>query len=67
MHVGAKQQQLYPVEQQFQMCEMAGVAMINAVGTTRRRADVSMAVEHGEAIALLERTAWASRGPVAGM
>src|SRR5512142_250517 len=59
---GAQQQRLSAVEQHFQVREIARVAIENAVGSAGRRPDVCMTVEHGEAIALLERAARPSRG-----
>ena len=51
--VRAKQQRLQAVEQYFEVREIAGVAKKDPVRSTRRRADVGVTVEHGEAVALL--------------
>ena len=60
--IRAQQQRLLAVEQHFQVREIARVAKENAVGPARRCPDIGMAVEHGEAIALLEGAAGPSGG-----
>ena len=55
--VGAQQQRLLAVEQQFQTRQIARVAIEDAVRSAGRRADVAMAVEHDEAVAVLEGAA----------
>src|SRR5215207_7632696 len=53
----AQKQQLFAVEQHLQVREMARVAKENAVRSVSRRADVGMAVEHSEAVAVLQGSA----------
>ena len=55
--VGAEQQRLHPVEQQFEMREKTRVAVEQAVGAAGRRADIAVAVEHDERVVVLERAA----------
>ena len=61
----AQQQRLFAVQQQFEVREISRVAKENAVGAPTHRADICIAVEHREAIALLERAARARRGSCA--
>ena len=51
-----------PLMQQFQPRQIARVGMKHAVGPAGGGADVAMAVEHGEGIAMLERAARPRRG-----
>ena len=55
--VRAQQQRLLPVQQHLQVGDVTRVTKENAVRTARRRSDVGMAVEHGEAITMLEGAA----------
>src|SRR5262245_171696 len=56
-HVRAEQQELHAVEQKLETREKARVGMKDAVGSAGRGADVAVAVEHGEAVAMLQRSA----------
>ena len=55
--VGPEQQRLHAVEQQLEMREETGVAVEQPVGAAGRRADIAVAVEHGEGVVVLERAA----------
>src|SRR5262249_27589836 len=61
-HVRAQQQELHAVEQKLETREETRVGMKDAVGSADRGTDVAVAVEHGEAVAVLQRSARPRRG-----
>ena len=56
-NAGAQQQQFLAVEQHLQIREMPRVAKENSVHPTGRSSNISMAVEHGKAVTVLEGAA----------
>ena len=60
--VRPEEERLKSVDQQFEMREVAGVAIEQAVRAARRSADVAVAVEHQEAVVLLHGAPQPSRG-----
>ena len=56
--VGAEQEWRHAVELQFEAGEEARVAAEQPVRSADRGADVAVAVEHGKAVAALQRPAW---------
>jgi hypothetical protein len=51
--IGAEQQRLHAVDQHLEMRQIAGVEIEEAVRSAMRGADIAVAVEHDEAVAML--------------
>ena len=50
----AEQKRLRTIEQQLEIGEVARIAVEQAIGPTRGRADIAMAVEDGKGVVVLE-------------
>jgi len=60
--VGAEQQRLHILEHELEPRQITRVGIEQAVGSTGRRADVAVAVEHDEGVIMLERAPRPRRG-----
>ena len=54
------------IEAELKAREEARIAMKEAISSISGRANVSMAVEHGKAVTVLERSLWSGRGSRCG-
>ncbi len=60
--IGTEQQRLHVIKLKLKAREITGVGMEQAIGATRRRADIAMTIDHHERVIVFQRATRPRRG-----